>query len=212
MVDDLITVGTKEPYRMFTSRAEFRLLLREDNADLRLTEQGRRLGLIPDQRWEAFNRKRESIERERQRLRDTWVHPGTEAAALLESELGTSISRETRAIDLLSRPEVSYEGLRKLDAVAPGVDDSKVAEQLEIQAKYAGYIERQRSEIERQRANEAVKLPEDFDYEKVRGLSSEVREKLIKSQPATIGQAGRIPGMTPAAISLLLIHLKRKSA
>ncbi|MET0047527.1 MAG: tRNA uridine-5-carboxymethylaminomethyl(34) synthesis enzyme MnmG [Sedimenticola sp.] len=212
LVDDLITRGTKEPYRMFTSRAEFRLLLREDNADLRLTEQGRQLGLVEDGRWEAFDRKREAIEQERQRLRDIWVHPGSEAGDIAEQELGTSISRETRALDLLSRPEISYDGLRRLPAVAPGVEDPKVAEQLEIQAKYAGYIERQQDEIERARANEAVKLPQDFDYGKVKGLSSEVREKLSKSRPTTIGQAGRIPGMTPAAISLLLIHLKRKSA
>ncbi|MET0104696.1 MAG: tRNA uridine-5-carboxymethylaminomethyl(34) synthesis enzyme MnmG [Sedimenticola sp.] len=212
LVDDLITRGTKEPYRMFTSRAEFRLLLREDNADLRLTEQGRQLGLVEDGRWEAFDRKREAIEQERQRLRDIWVHPGSEAGDIAEQELGTSISRETRALDLLSRPEISYDGLRRLPAVSPGVEDPKVAEQLEIQAKYAGYIERQQDEIERARANEAVKLPQDFDYGKVKGLSSEVREKLSKSRPTTIGQAGRIPGMTPAAISLLLIHLKRKSA
>ncbi|MES9959500.1 MAG: tRNA uridine-5-carboxymethylaminomethyl(34) synthesis enzyme MnmG [Sedimenticola sp.] len=212
LVDDLITRGTKEPYRMFTSRAEFRLLLREDNADLRLTEQGRRLGLVEDGRWEAFDRKREAIEQERQRLRDIWVHPGSEAGDIAEQELGTSISRETRALDLLSRPEISYDGLRRLPTVSPGVEDPKVAEQLEIQAKYAGYIERQQDEIERARANEAVKLPQDFDYGKVKGLSSEVREKLSKSRPTTIGQAGRIPGMTPAAISLLLIHLKRKSA
>ncbi|MET0086539.1 MAG: tRNA uridine-5-carboxymethylaminomethyl(34) synthesis enzyme MnmG [Sedimenticola sp.] len=212
LVDDLITRGTKEPYRMFTSRAEFRLLLREDNADLRLTEQGRQLGLVEDGRWEAFDRKREAIEQERQRLRDIWVHPGSEAGDIAEQALGTSISRETRALDLLSRPEISYDGLRRLPTVAPGVEDPKVAEQLEIQAKYAGYIERQQDEIERARANEAVKLPQDFDYGKVKGLSSEVREKLSKSRPTTIGQAGRIPGMTPAAISLLLIHLKRKSA
>ncbi|OOZ37566.1 tRNA uridine-5-carboxymethylaminomethyl(34) synthesis enzyme MnmG [Solemya velesiana gill symbiont] len=212
LVDDLITIGTREPYRMFTSRAEFRLLLREDNADLRLTEQGRKLGLIPDERWQAFERKRESIEQERQRLRDIWIHPGSEAGNIAEQALDTSISRETRALDLLSRPEITYAGLLQLPGIAPGAEDPKVAEQLEIQAKYAGYIERQQDEIQRARANEAVKLPEDFDYQKVKGLSSEVREKLIKSRPATIGQAGRIPGMTPAAISLLLIHLKRKSA
>jgi len=212
LVDDLITTGTKEPYRMFTSRAEFRLLLREDNADLRLTEQGRKLGLVPDERWQTFERKREAIEQERQRLRDIWIQPNSESGAIAEQALGTSISREIRALDLLARPEVSYDGLRKLPAVAPGVSDPKVAEQLEIQAKYAGYIERQQVEIERLRANESVKLPEDFEYEKVRGLSNEVREKLSKSRPATIGQAGRIPGVTPASISLLLIHLKRKSA
>jgi tRNA uridine 5-carboxymethylaminomethyl modification enzyme len=212
LVDDLITTGTKEPYRMFTSRAEFRLLLREDNADLRLTEQGRRLGLVTDHRWQLFETKREAIEQERQRLRDLWIHPNTEAGASAASDLGTSISREIRMLDLLARPEVSYASLQALPNFGTGVEDPKVAEQLEIQAKYAGYIDRQKGEIERQRANESVKLPDNFEYDKVRGLSSEVREKLIKSRPATIGQAGRIPGMTPAAISLLLIHLKRKSA
>ncbi|MES9964930.1 MAG: tRNA uridine-5-carboxymethylaminomethyl(34) synthesis enzyme MnmG [Candidatus Sedimenticola sp. 20ELBAFRAG] len=212
LVDDLITQGTREPYRMFTSRAEFRLLLREDNADLRLTEQGRLLGLVPDERWQAFEQKRESIEQERQRLRDIWVHPGKESGAVAEQQLGTSISRETRALDLLSRPEITYEGLLQIPGIAPGVEDPKVAEQLEIQSKYAGYIHRQQEEIQRARANEAVKLPDNFDYQRVKGLSSEVREKLTRSKPATIGQAGRIPGMTPAAISLLLIHLKRKSA
>ncbi|MES9910852.1 MAG: tRNA uridine-5-carboxymethylaminomethyl(34) synthesis enzyme MnmG [Candidatus Sedimenticola sp. PURPLELP] len=212
LVDDLITQGTREPYRMFTSRAEFRLLLREDNADLRLTEQGRQLGLVPDERWQAFEQKRESIEQERQRLRDIWIHPGKESGAVAEQQLGTSISRETRALDLLSRPEITYEGLLQIPGIAPGVEDPKVAEQLEIQSKYAGYIHRQQEEIQRARANEAVKLPDDFDYQRVKGLSSEVREKLTRSKPATIGQAGRIPGMTPAAISLLLIHLKRKSA
>jgi tRNA uridine 5-carboxymethylaminomethyl modification enzyme len=197
---------------MFTSRAEFRLLLREDNADLRLTEQGRALGLIPDERWVAFEIKREGIEQERQRLRDIWLHPNTTASQQAMEQMSSSISRETRALDLLSRPEVDYAGLMKLDGIGPGVEDAKVAEQLEIQSKYAGYIERQQGEIERQRANESVKLPQDFDYEKVRGLSNEVREKLIKRRPETIGQAGRIPGITPASISLLLIHLKRKSA
>ncbi|MCG8427364.1 MAG: tRNA uridine-5-carboxymethylaminomethyl(34) synthesis enzyme MnmG [Chromatiales bacterium] len=212
LVDDLITTGTKEPYRMFTSRAEYRLLLREDNADLRLTEQGRRLGLVPDHRWQLFEQKREGIEQERQRLRDLWVHPNTDAGEVAESRLGTSISRETRALDLLARPEVTYEGLCQLPNFGEGVSDPKVAEQLEIQSKYAGYIDRQKAEIERQRTNESVKLPENFDYQQVRGLSAEVCEKLIKSRPTTIGQASRIPGMTPAAISLLLIHLKRKSA
>ena len=212
LVDDLITTGTKEPYRMFTSRAEFRLLLREDNADLRLTEEGRRLGLVSEARWVAFERKRETIERERQRLKDIWIRPGTAAAEKAAEVLQTSITRENRALDLLARPEVDYDGLCSLPGVGPGVADSKVAEQLEIQLKYAGYIERQQVEIDRQRANEALRLSEVFDYESVRGLSSEVREKLIRTKPATIGQAGRIPGVTPAAISLLLVHLKRKSA
>jgi tRNA uridine 5-carboxymethylaminomethyl modification enzyme len=212
LVDDLITKGTGEPYRMFTSRAEFRLLLREDNADLRLTEHGRKLGLVPDDRWRAFETKREAIEQERHRLKDIWIHPGTPAAEQAQLELGTSISRETRALDLLARPEISYQGLAGLPGLGPGVREPKVAEQLEIQARYAGYIQRQQIEIDRQRASESVTLPEYFDYEKVRGLSAEVQEKLARSRPATLGQAGRIPGVTPAAISLLLIHLKRKSA
>ncbi len=210
LVDDLITQGTKEPYRMFTSRAEFRLLLREDNADLRLTEEGRKLGLVDDLRWQAFEIKREAIEQERQRLQDIWIHPGRASAVAAESELGSSISRETRALELLARPEVSYAGLCNLPGVGPSVTDEKVAEQLEIQAKYAGYIDRQQAEINRQQANESVRLPENFDYEQVRGLSSEVREKLVKTRPATLGQAARVPGITPAAVSLLLIHLKRK--
>ncbi len=211
LVDDLITRGTSEPYRMFTSRAEYRLLLREDNADLRLTEKGRRLGLVDDRRWRVFEEKREAIERERQRLRELWVHPGTAAAQQAEATLGTAISREVRALDLLARPEISYAGLTSLPGIGPGVENPQAAMQLEIQSRYAGYIERQKDEIARQRANEALKLPHDFDFDQVRGLSAEVREKLIRSRPATVGQAGRIPGVTPAAISLLLIHLKRRS-
>jgi tRNA uridine 5-carboxymethylaminomethyl modification enzyme len=211
LVDDLLTKGTNEPYRMFTSRAEYRLLLREDNADLRLTEQGRALGLVPDERWAAFEAKREAVEQERQRLRDIWIQPGSPAARQAAAEMGSSISREVRALDLLSRPEVSYSGLQRLPGIGPGVADPKAAEQLEIQVRYAGYIGRQQAEIDRARANEAVKLPADFDYQNVRGLSAEVQEKLNRSKPVTIGQAGRVPGVTPAAISLLLIHLKRKA-
>ncbi|MCP3672001.1 MAG: tRNA uridine-5-carboxymethylaminomethyl(34) synthesis enzyme MnmG [Gammaproteobacteria bacterium] len=210
LVDDLITRGTSEPYRMFTSRAEYRLLLREDNADLRLTEQGRALGLVPDGRWAAFERKRDAIEQERQRLQDIWIHPDTPAAIQATADTGTSISREVRALELLARQEISYPGLQRLPGIGPGVADPKVAEQLEIQCKYAGYIKRQQAEIERQQANEALKLPAELDYAEVRGLSTEVREKLIRSKPETIGQAGRIPGVTPAAISLLLIHLKKR--
>lgn len=212
LVDDLNTQGTKEPYRMFTSRAEFRLLLREDNADLRLTEKGRELGLVPDLRWQLFEKKREAIEQERQRLNDIWIQPGSGKAEQAVLEMNSPVSKETRALDMLARPEVTYTGLMKLAEIGPGVADIRVSEQLEIQAKYAGYIQRQQVEIDRLRSKEAVKLPENFDFEKVRGLSFEAREKLIKSRPATIGQAGRIPGMTPAAISLLLIHLKRKSS
>lgn len=211
LVDDLITCGTQEPYRMFTSRAEYRLLLREDNADLRLTETGRRLGLVPDERWRVFEQKREALEQERQRLRGLWIRPDTPAAQQATAETGTSIAREVRALELLARPEVSYRMLQRLPGAGPGVADQQVAEQLEIQVRYAGYIERQQLEIERQRANEAVRLPEDLDYAKVRGLSNEVREKLVRGRPETLGQAGRIPGVTPASISLLLIHLKRGS-
>ncbi len=211
LVDDLITRGTEEPYRMFTSRAEYRLLLREDNADLRLTEQGRAMGLVGDGRWAAFNQKRDAIEREQQRLRDIWVQPNSAAAEQAKSEFDSSISREVRALDLLARPEVSYQRLLRLPGIAPGVSDPKVAEQLEIQARYAGYIERQQLEIERVRANEEIKLSPSLDYTEVRGLSAEVEEKLNRSKPATIGQASRIPGVTPAAISLLLVHLKRRA-
>ncbi|HEC14995.1 MAG TPA: tRNA uridine-5-carboxymethylaminomethyl(34) synthesis enzyme MnmG [Sedimenticola sp.] len=211
LVDDLITRGTREPYRMFTSRAEYRLLLREDNADLRLTEKGRELGLVDDQRWAVFDRKREAIERERQRLRDCWVHPGKVSGQQIQTLLHGALSREARALDLLARPQVSYRDLMGLPGVGPGVEDPGVAEQLEIQAKYAGYIQRQQDEIERQRRHESLALPDDFDYGRVRGLSSEVREKLSRHRPTTLGQASRIPGVTPAAISLLLIQLKRKS-
>ena len=211
MVDDLITRGTLEPYRMFTSRAEYRLMLREDNADLRLSETGRRLGLVTDARWAAFCSKREAIEREQQRLRDLWVRPADLGEGGSEMP-GVELSREVRALQLLARPEIAYSDLMQLNHLRPGVEDPQVIEQLEVQAKYAGYIERQQDEIERQRANEAVVLPLDFDYEKVRGLSSEVKEKFQRHRPQTLGQAGRIPGVTPAAISLLLIHLKKRSA
>jgi tRNA uridine 5-carboxymethylaminomethyl modification enzyme len=212
MVDDLITRGTLEPYRMFTSRAEYRLLLREDNADLRLTETGRELGLVDDRRWAAFCTKREAIEREQQRLRDLWVRPADLSGGGSEVLPGIELSREARALQLLSRPEIGYRDLMQLAPLGPGVSDPQVVEQLEVQAKYAGYIERQHAEIERQRANEAVVLPLDFDYDKVRGLSAEVKEKFLRHRPQTLGQAGRIPGVTPAAISLLLIHLKKRSA
>jgi len=211
LVDDLITKGTQEPYRMFTSRAEFRLLLREDSADLRLTEQGRRLGLVLEERWQRFEQKREAIEREQQRLRDIWVQPNTPLAEQVTALFDSPISKETRALDLLARPDVDYAQLCSLPALGPALGDGEAAEQLEIQARYAGYIKRQQVEIDRLQANDALKLPDSFDYAAVRGLSAEVREKLIKRRPATIGQASRIPGLTPAAISLLLIHLKRKS-
>ncbi|QGU33257.1 tRNA uridine-5-carboxymethylaminomethyl(34) synthesis enzyme MnmG [Thermochromatium tepidum] len=210
MVDDLITRGTNEPYRMFTSRAEYRLLLREDNADLRLTETGRRLGLVGDAQWRAFERKREAIERERQRLRDTWVRPEALDPVLATQVLGEPLRREVRALELLARPGVGHAGLCALIGAPPEPVAPTVAEQLEIQTRYAGYIERQRAEIERQREQELKPLPDGFDYAQVRGLSAEVREKLTRVRPATLGQAARIPGVTPAAISLLLIHLKRQ--
>ena len=214
LVDDLITCGTNEPYRMFTSRAEYRLLLREDNADLRLTETGRRLGLVDDERWHRFEAKRQAIERERQRLRDCWVRPGSAAADGIAGLTGEPLRREARALDLLVRPGIGHAALTALPSIGPGDEavDAAVAEQLEIQAKYAGYVDRQRDEIARARAQEAKVLPADFDYDKVRGLSAEVLEKLQRVRPTTVGQAARIPGVTPAAVSLLLIHLKRLSA
>ncbi len=212
LVDDLITQGTLEPYRMFTSRAEYRLLLREDNADLRLTAAGRDLGLVGDDRWAAFEAKREAIEKETQRLRDTWVRPhqlSTEQAVAL---IGDELRKETRALDLIARPQASYASVMRLADVGPGVDDEQVAEQVEIQAKYAGYIERQQDEIARARRHEATALPSDLDYVAVKGLSKEACEKLSRQRPATLGQAGRIPGITPAALSLLLVHLKKRGA
>ncbi|MGB5065287.1 MAG: tRNA uridine-5-carboxymethylaminomethyl(34) synthesis enzyme MnmG, partial [Candidatus Competibacter sp.] len=209
LVDDLITCGASEPYRMFTSRAEYRLLLREDNADLRLTVIGRRLGLVDDARWRVFETKREAIERESQRLREIWVRPSPLTQIDAEWLLGGPLARESRAAELLRRPEVTYGNLMRLPGVGPGASDPQVAEQVEIQAKYAGYIERQREEIERQRRQEHLSLPPTLDYAEVRGLSREVREKLERHRPHTLGQAGRIPGMTPAAVSLLLVHLKR---
>ncbi|MGB5737021.1 MAG: tRNA uridine-5-carboxymethylaminomethyl(34) synthesis enzyme MnmG, partial [Thiohalocapsa sp.] len=216
MVDDLITRGTSEPYRMFTSRAEYRLLLREDNADLRLTETGRRLGLVDDQRWRQFEAKREAIEQERQRLQGCLVRPNSATATRIGEATGEPIRREVRAIELLARPGVSYGALvdaidaESANASESGRVDPTVAEQLEIQAKYAGYVERQRDEIERQRGHEAQVLPADFDFGNVRGLSAEVLEKFQRVRPATVGQAARIPGVTPAAVSLLLIHLARR--
>jgi tRNA uridine 5-carboxymethylaminomethyl modification enzyme len=212
LVDDLITRGTTEPYRMFTSRAEYRLMLREDNADLRLTETGRALGLVDDARWSRFEAKREAIERERQRLRETWVRPERIDRALAERILGEPLRRETRASDLLARPNVGYAGVAALAGPAPEPVSADVAEQIEIQARYQGYIERQRDEIDRHREQDTRALPEDFDFDQVRGLSTEVREKLNRVRPLTLGQAARIPGVTPAAVSLLLIHLKRRCA
>jgi tRNA uridine 5-carboxymethylaminomethyl modification enzyme len=212
LVSDLISQGTLEPYRMFTSRAEYRLLLREDNADLRLTEVGRKLGLVDDAQWQCFDEKREAIEQEQQRLKSIIIRPADLDPATARSVIGDELRREARALNLLSRPQASYHGITSLTQVGNPVADAKVAEQVEIQAKYAGYIERQKDEIARTRRSEAASIPADLDYASVKGLSSEVREKLARLCPETLGQAGRIPGMTPAAISLLLIHLKKKSA
>ncbi len=210
LVDDLCTLGTKEPYRMFTSRAEYRLMLREDNADLRLTEMGRELGLVDDERWARFNEKLERIEQERQRLKTTWVNPQAETAAEVNAHLTAPLSREASGEDLLRRPEVTYENLVKLTAFAPGLEDAEAAEQVEIQVKYEGYIARQQDEIEKQQRNENTLLPEMLDYRQVTGLSNEVIAKLNDHKPVSIGQASRISGVTPAAISILLVWLKKQ--
>ncbi len=220
LVDDLITKGVTEPYRMFTSRAEYRLMLREDNADMRLTEQARELGLIDDARWDAFNRKREAIARESERLRQLWVHPAKLTPAEAERVLGQGIEREYRLLDLLRRPGVGYEALMSLEGGAyadPQLFSAKdepafrsaVIEQIEISAKYAGYIDLQKTEVERAAYYEHLKLPAELDYLQVPALSMEVRQKLARHRPETLGQASRISGITPAAISLLLVHLKK---
>ncbi|MCL6388271.1 tRNA uridine-5-carboxymethylaminomethyl(34) synthesis enzyme MnmG [Pectobacterium carotovorum subsp. carotovorum] len=210
LVDDLCTLGTKEPYRMFTSRAEYRLMLREDNADLRLTEMGRELGMVDDHRWARFNEKLESIEKERQRLRDIHVHPQSEQLDQINSLLKTPLSREANGEELLRRPEVDYVQLTALPLFAPGLTDVQAAEQVEIQVKYEGYIARQQDEIEKQQRNENALLPADLDYKQVSGLSNEVIAKLNDHKPSSIGQASRISGITPAAISILLIWLKKQ--
>ncbi|HEX8988488.1 MAG TPA: tRNA uridine-5-carboxymethylaminomethyl(34) synthesis enzyme MnmG [Rhodocyclaceae bacterium] len=211
LVDDLITRGVSEPYRMFTSRAEYRLSLREDNADLRLTETGRRLGLVDDQRWEAFNRKRDAIAREVERLRSVWMNPRLLPEADAVRVLGKPMEREYRLFDLLRRPDVTYESLLTLPGAGAGESDPKVTEQVENQAKYSGYIERQQEEVAKAQEAEATRLPADLDYADVRGLSIEVRQRLAEQRPETIGQASRMQGVTPAAISLLLVHLKKLS-
>ena len=212
MIDDLITRGTQEPYRMFTSRAEYRLQLREDNADLRLTEKGYQLGLVDEARWNTFNDKRELIEREQQRLKTTWLHPKNIEQEKAIEILGDPIKREYSLHELLVRPNVSYDALMSLDPSGLHISDQQVIAQLEIQARYGGYIVRQRNEIERLSKLESAVLPEHIDYSNVRGLSNEVRQKLSEQRPDTIGQASRIPGITPAAISLLLVHLKKNAA
>ncbi len=212
LIDDLITRGVSEPYRMFTSRAEYRLTLREDNADLRLTETAHALGLVDAARWRRFSQKRERLERERARLRATWIRPATPAGAKVAQVLGQVLGRDQNLIELMRRPEISYATLMTLPDAGPAVDDAEVAQQLEIDAKYAGYIDRQAEEIAAHRRHEETLLPTQLDYHNVRGLSVEVRQKLATHRPATLGQAARLSGVTPAAISLLLVHLKRGSA
>jgi tRNA uridine 5-carboxymethylaminomethyl modification enzyme len=209
LVDDLITRGVSEPYRMFTSRAEYRLMLREDNADLRLSEIGRRLGVVDDLRWDAFSRKRDAIAREQKRLEHLWVTPNELSEADAIRVLGKPIEREYSFDALLRRPEVSYHSLMTLPNAGNEVEDEQVSGQVEIQAKYQGYIERQRDEVQRSARLEGTKLPAELDYRSVRGLSKEVLQKLEQQRPETLGQAGRISGITPAAMSLLLVHLKR---
>ena len=210
LVDDLSTLGTKEPYRMFTSRAEYRLLLREDNADIRLTAKGRELGLVDDTRWAAFSEKLESIELELQRLRGQWVHPNSPLIHALNPHLNTPISREASFEELLRRPEMDYSKLMQIEGFGPGLEDPQAAEQVQIQVKYSGYIQRQQEEINKAVRNENTGLPLTLDYKEVPGLSNEVIAKLNNHKPETIGQASRISGITPAAISILLVHLKKR--
>lgn len=212
LIDDLITKGTKEPYRMFTSRAEHRLLLREDNADLRLTEKGRELGCVNDHRFKAFCQKRESIAQEQQRLRGTWVQPGSPSAEAFESLFGQTLEREYNGLDLLKRPEVSYQQLVTLSSFKTCTQDDLVCQQVEIQAKYQGYIDRQQKEIARMKKQENTLIPPSFIYDDLPGLSSEIKQKLSQIQPRDIGQASRIPGVTPAAVSLLLVYIKKRQA
>jgi tRNA uridine 5-carboxymethylaminomethyl modification enzyme len=215
LVDDLVTQGVMEPYRMFTSRAEYRLSLREDNADMRLTEIGRQLGCVSDQQWDAFQRKRDAVASEIERLKATWVSPKIILDAEAERVLGKAMEREYNLADLLRRPNVDYDKLMSISAAdgkrfaAPETIDAAVKEQVEIQLKYAGYIERQAREVERHEYYESLKLPAELDYMQIKALSMEVRQKLTKHRPETLGQASRIAGVTPAAISLLLVHLKK---
>ncbi|MBA6342790.1 tRNA uridine-5-carboxymethylaminomethyl(34) synthesis enzyme MnmG [Colwellia sp. MB02u-10] len=209
LIDDLATLGTKEPYRMFTSRAEYRLLLREDNADIRLTEKGRALGLVDDQRWQRFNEKMENVELERQRLRSTWLQKDHPAVDQVNTLLKTPLSRENNLEDLLRRPEVRYDDLVAIEGLGPKLADKQAAEQIEIQIKYAGYIDRQLDEIAKKKRHENTLIPVDYDFSQISGLSNEVVAKLSDARPETIGKASRISGITPAAISLLLVYLKK---
>tara|TARA_R110001592_G_scaffold63301_4_gene193785 strand:+ start:1219 stop:3111 length:1893 start_codon:yes stop_codon:yes gene_type:complete len=209
LIDDLATLGTKEPYRMFTSRAEYRLLLREDNADIRLTEKGREVGLVDDRRWQRFNEKMENIELERQRLKDTWVQKDQSNVDQINELLKSPMSKEASIEDLIRRPEVRYSDLMKIEGLGPAIADTQAAEQIEIQTKYAGYIDRQLDEIAKKQRNEDTLIPNDFNYQQISGLSNEVVAKLKDARPETIGKASRISGITPAAISLLLVYLKK---
>lgn len=210
LVDDLCTLGTKEPYRVFTSRAEYRLLLREDNADMRLTPIAHDLGLIDDARWARFNEKMENIEKERSRLKQTWAHVQMANLDELNAMLNSPLTREASGEDLIRRPEMGYERLTQIAPFAPAIEDKEAAEQVEISIKYQGYIEHQYQEIERHKRHENTAIPAEFDYDKVESLSNEVRAKLIQHRPVTIGQASRISGITPAAISILLVNLKKQ--
>ncbi|OIQ47768.1 MAG: tRNA uridine-5-carboxymethylaminomethyl(34) synthesis enzyme MnmG [Gammaproteobacteria bacterium MedPE] len=210
LIDDLSTLGTKEPYRMFTSRAEYRLLLREDNADIRLTQQGRELGLVDDHRWKLFNEKIENVEQEKQRLSSHWIQAKSEQAEQLNDLLKNPMSREANLEELLRRPELTYDDLMKIDGCGPGLEKEDAAYQVQTQIKYAGYIARQMDEVEKQQRNENTLLPIDLDYSQVSGLSNEVVAKLTEARPATLGMASRISGITPAAISLLLVYMKKK--
>lgn len=212
LIDDLVSNGTAEPYRMFTSRAEYRLHLREDNADLRLTELGHALGCVPDARYETLCRKRDAVAAETERLRGLWAAPANALGRHVEQRLGIAVSRETHALDLLRRPEVLYRDLIGVEGIGPGTTEPQVAEQVEVAAKYAGYLDRQRDEIERNRRHDDTAIPSGFDFDGVRGLSAEVLIKLKHVRPQTIAQARRISGVTPAAVSLLLVHLKRGHA
>lgn len=210
LVDDLITMGTTEPYRMFTSRAEYRLLLREDNADMRLTEKGRELGLVNDDRWKQFSEKREAIELERQRLKSTWIQPASDTAEQLSAHIENKLSHEYSLFELLKRPEIDYKIIGSL--YPEHQVDNKIAEQVEIDAKYSGYITRQQDEVDRLRRHEKTRIPVGFNYQSIKGLSNEVKQKLSEATPETLARASRIPGVTPAAISLLIVQLKKHAA
>lgn len=212
LVDDLVTMGTKEPYRMFTSRAEYRLMLREDNADQRLTAIAREMGLIDDERWVAYQGKLESLEKEVARLKDTWIYPSHPEAKQAEGLMDLPLSKEQTLFDLLKRPKVAYNALAELDVFGEGILDATVVDQIEIQAKYSGYIDRQMQQIEKVNRSESVEIPTDLDLDSISGLSNEVKQKIRDHKPANLGMASRVQGITPAAISILLIAIKKARA